>query len=249
MVLDDVLGWIVHDRESCRELADELRQKHPHATPEQLARHAIADSRQWAVAAGGATGAAANPLIMIPAAVADIAAMLKIEGRMAGTIAAIMDPPSLLDEKTFNADVLAIVFPGAVSQALRQFGLRAGQRVTRRLIQKFLSEQVMKDATRFAAKHLMIRVTRKAIVSKTVPLVGAGIGAAWNWVELDAVGKRAIRYYQRRAIGPTPKEKSLGAPAKFSLKNFVRKLPWRKPTSEPAPAPKLLPPPDPDPGR
>src|SRR3954468_14972628 len=174
-MFDDLLGWVVPDREKCRLDAEELRSTHPGATDEQLARRAIASAKNWGVAAGGTTGAAANPLIMLPAAMADIAAMLRIEGHMAGTIAALLDPSSMLDEKTFQADVLAIVFPGAVSQALRQFGLRAGQRVTRNLIQKYVTENFLKDATRFAAKFMFIRVSRNAVVSKTVPLVGAGI--------------------------------------------------------------------------
>ena len=236
MMFDDLLGWVVPDRETCRAAADELREEHPGATPEQLARRAISSAKNWGIAAGGTTGAAANPLIMFPAAMADIAAMLRIEGQMAGTIAAILDPGSLLDDKTFQADVLAIVFPGAVSQALRQIGLRAGQRVTRRLIQKYVTENFLKDATRFAAKFLMIRITRKAVISKTVPLVGAGIGAAWNWVEIEAVGKRAIRYYQARSI--SPKDTPPPAP-RVSIRQIVRKLPWRRS------APPALPPPPP----
>jgi hypothetical protein len=235
-LFEDLMKWVVPDREHCVAAARDLTARHPGATPEQLARLAVATARQWGVAAGGATGAAANPLIMIPAAMADIAAMLRIEGQMAGTIAALFDPPSLLDEPTFQADVLAIVFPGAVSQALRQLGLRAGQRVTRTLIRKYVTENVVKETTRVAAKYLFVRLTRKAVVSKTVPLVGAGIGAAWNWVELEAVGRRAIHYYQRRAIGPS------GAPQRVTVRQLVRRLPWRRPER-----PQLPPPPPPPP--
>lgn len=236
-MFDDLMKWVVPDREQCREAAQELIAQYPGATPEQLARKAIAAAKNWGIAAGSATGAAANPLIMFPAAVADIAAMLRIEGQMAGTIAALLDPPSLLDERTLQADVIAIVFPGAVSQALRQFGLRAGQRVTRSLIKRYVTESVLKDATRFAAKFMFIRVTRKAVISKTVPLVGAGIGAAWNWVELEAVGKRAILYYQRRAIGPSGVQQP-----RVSVRQLVRRLPWRR---DAAPAEALPPPPSP----
>jgi hypothetical protein len=228
MMFDDLLSWVVPDREACRNAAESLREEHPGLTDEQLARKAIASAKNWAVAAGGTTGAAANPLIMLPAAMADIAAMLRIEGQMAGTIAAVLDPGSLLDDKTFQADVLAIVFPGAVSQALRQIGLRAGQRMTRTLIQKYVTENVVKDATRFAAKFLVIRVTKNAVVSKTVPLVGAGIGAAWNWLEIETVGKRAIRYYQRRSIGTSATSTPGDAKPRVSIRTLVRRLPWRR---------------------
>jgi hypothetical protein len=241
MMFEDLMTWVVPDRDRCREAAEDLRAEHPGATPEQLARRAIASARNWGLAAGGASGAAANPIVMLPAAAADIAAMLRIEGQMAGTIAALMDPASLLDEQTLRADVLAIVFPGAVSQALRQIGLRAGQRITRRLIQKYVTENFVKDATRFAAKYLFIRVTRNAVVSKTVPLVGAGIGAAWNWVEIEAVGKRAIRYYQRRAIGPSVPAKTGSSTTKVSIRQLVRRLPWRRNDVPQLPPPPPLP--------
>lgn len=236
MMFDDLLGWVVPKREHCRDAADDLREQNPGVNDEQLARKAIASAKTWGIAAGGTTGAAANPLIMFPAAMADIAAMLRIEGQMAGTIAALLDPGSLIDDKTFQADVLAIVFPGAVSQALRQIGLRAGQRVTRTLIQKYVSEAFIKDATRVAAKFLLIRVTKRAVISKTVPLVGAGIGAAWNWMEVEAVGRRAVRYYQRRAIGVS---KPSGSKPTVSIRSVVRRLPWRRthPPQLPPPGP------------
>ena len=42
---------------------------------------------------------------------------------------------------------------------------------------------------------LGIRLTEKAIATKAVPIVGAGIGAAWNCVEIQAVGNRAVAYH------------------------------------------------------
>src|SRR5215218_3805972 len=136
-VIDNVLERVVPDREQCRKAAADFAAQNPGKTPEELARKAIGSAKHWAAAAGGATGAAANPFIMVPAALADMAAVLRIEGAMAGTVAALLDPASMLVDQTFEADVISIVFPGAVSQALRQFGVRAGQRLTRTLIEKY----------------------------------------------------------------------------------------------------------------
>jgi hypothetical protein len=146
-----------------------------------LARHAVSSAQGWAASAGAATGVVANPLIALPAAAADMAAVLRIEGTMAGTIAALIDPASLDHPNTFPADVLAIVFPGAVSQALRQIGVRWGQKISQELIRRYVSEGLMKSVTRLASRYLFVHVTEKAIVSKTVPLIGAG---NWRGVEL-----------------------------------------------------------------
>lgn len=201
-ILENLLEWVVPDPDQCRKAAEELVARNPNLTREDLARHAVASAQGWAAGAGAATGVVANPMIALPAAVADMAAVLRIEGTMAGTIAALIDPASLDNPNTFPADVLAIVFPGAVSQALRQLGVRWGQRITQELIRRYLSEGLVKSVTRLASRYLFVHVTEKAIVSKTVPLVGAGIGAGWNYLEVKAVGARAVNYYLRKGIAP-----------------------------------------------
>src|SRR5205085_9073019 len=136
------------------------------------------------------TGAVASPVTMLPAAVADMAAMLKLEGKLAGTIAALLDPKSLDDPDLFQKEILRAVFPGAVSQALRKVGVRAAEDATKNLLRKALTREASKEAGERAAKMLGIRLTEKAIATKAVPIIGAGIGAAWNWLEIQAVGNR-----------------------------------------------------------
>ena len=229
-ILENLLEWVVPDREQCRKAAEELVARNPGMSREELARQAVSSAQGWAAGAGAATGVAANPMIALPAAVADMAAVLRIEGTMAGTIAALIDPDSLDNPRTFPADVLAIVFPGAVSQALRQVGVRWGQRISQELIRRYLSEGLVKSVTRLASRYLFVHVTEKAIVSKTVPLVGAGIGASWNWLEVKAVGTRAIHYYQRKGIRPG----GPGAPRDpvGRVKAVVRRVTRRKPEDD-----------------
>ena len=193
--LDQILSWLIPDPADCRREAQELRLSDPNATSEQLARKAVKDSRKWAASIGGATGLASSPVTMLPAAVADMAAMLKLEGKLAGTIAALLDPDSLDDDDTFKKEIFRVVFPGAVSQALRKVGIRAGEEATKNLVRKLIGREAAKDLGERVAKMLGIRLTEKAIATKAVPLVGAGIGAAWNFVEIQAVGNRAVAYH------------------------------------------------------
>src|SRR5688572_6288531 len=173
----------------------EARLVDPNYTAVEAARAAVKSARGWGAAAGATTGLAASPITMLPAAVADIVAMLRIEGRMAGTIAALLDPESLNDPATFRRDIIRVVFPGAVSQALRKVGIRVGENATKALIAKYASRALMKEIGEQAAKRLGIRLTQKAVATKAVPLVGAGIGGAWNWLEIQAIGNRAIEYH------------------------------------------------------
>lgn len=195
MEIQQILSWVIPDIADCRRAADELRLTDPNATAEQHARRAVKDSRKWAASIGAATGLAASPVTMLPAAVADAAAMLKLEGKLAGTIAALLDPKSLEDRDLFRKEILRAVFPGAVSQALRKLGVRAGEEATKNLVRKMLGREAGKELGERAAKMLSIRLTEKAIATKAVPIVGAGIGAAWNWVEIQAVGNRAVDYH------------------------------------------------------
>ena len=69
-----------------------------------------------------------------------------------------------------------------------------------------------------------MHVTEKALVSKTVPLIGAGIGAGWNYLELKAVGNRAVRYFQQKGIRPRQKSGKSGR-VKSVASRVVK---WRK---------------------
>ena len=196
--LEKILAWLIPDRGDCRVAAQQLRLDNPNHTPEQQATAAVKDSRKWAASIGAATGIASSPLTMLPAAVADAAAMLKLEGKLAGTIAALLDPKSLDDEESFRRDIIRAVFPGAVSQALRKVGVRAGEEVTKSMVRKLVGREAGKEIGERAVKFLGIRLSEKAIATKTVPIVGAGIGAAWNWIEIQAVGQRTIDYHLSR---------------------------------------------------
>ena len=234
MILENVLDWVVPDRVECRNAAAALMARRPGLSREALAREAISSAQTWAAGAGAATGAAANPLIAVPAALADMAAVLRIEGTMAGTVAALIDPASLDDPAAFQADILAVVFPGAVSQALRQLGVRWGQRITKQVIRRYLTEGLIKSVTRFSSRYLFVHLTEKAIVSKTVPLVGAGIGAGWNWLEVKAVGRRALNYYQNKGI----RAGGRGAERYGRVKAVASRIvPRRRPRLDPPPPP------------
>jgi hypothetical protein len=251
--LNKLLEKVIPDAAECRDAADKLRQRHPGETPEHLARRAVQAARQTAAAVGAATGAASGPIIMFPAALADIAAVLRIEGTLAGVVAALLDPDSLQGD-SLPKDVIGILFPGAVSQVLRQVGVRTSTKASKVLIRKYVSNDTLKLIVRIATRQLGFDVTRKSIVAKTVPLVGVGIGAGWNWLEVGAVGQRAIRYYRRgpSKLPPVPRTKRVPA---FVRRVMPKKWKWMEEESPQLALPPLPPeapleqPPEGDPER
>ena len=203
MDLDTFFGWLVPDISAARAAAAELRRDYPDVAPERLALKAVARARKQAAAAGATTGIFANPLTAIPAALADMTAILKIEGTMVGTVAALLDPAVLMDEQKFRADVLGICFPGVASQTLRALGVRSAKEFTKDMIRRNVGKEALGEGFRMSLKYLGLRVTRDALLEKAVPIVGIGIGGGWNWVQVNVQGKRAINYYLGRPIGPT----------------------------------------------
>src|SRR5687767_767953 len=104
--LEKLLNLVIPDPGECMREAQELRLKDPEASAEQAARRAVKESRKWAASVGAATGLAASPITLLPAAIADAAAMLTLEGKLVGTIAALLDPGSLSDAEIFRHDII-----------------------------------------------------------------------------------------------------------------------------------------------
>ena len=202
MDLDTFFGWLVPDVSDARAAAAELQKDYPDVSPERLAEKAVARARKQAATAGATTGIFANPLTAIPAALADMTAVLKIEGTMVGTVAALLDPGVLMDEQKFRADILGICFPGVASQTLRALGVRSAKEFTKDVIRRNVGKEALGEGFRLSLKYLGLRVTRDALLEKAVPVVGMGIGGGWNWVQVNLQGKRAINYYLGRPIGP-----------------------------------------------
>lgn len=192
---EQLINALVPDPDECRLRASQIAKANPGLTVEQLARQALTHAKRWAAAAGGASGVVANPIAMVPAAAGEMGYVLRSEAMLVGIVAALLDPASLDDLDGFKTDILAILFPNAASQALRAAAVRAGQTTTRTLIRKYVTKDVLKAIVRFAARYLGLKLTQKAIITKAVPLVGSAIGAAWNWIEVERVGRRAIAYY------------------------------------------------------
>jgi hypothetical protein len=195
-----LLNHVIPDPLECRQTAMEMINRAPGASREQLARELIRAAQKRAATVGGVTGLAASPLTMIPAALTDIAAVLKIEGTMIGGVAALLDPDSLENPQQFKNDILAVLFPAAISQTLRHIGIRAGEQLTRRIVRVAVEKGGTEAFAKFAAKILGTKLPARAIASKGLPLVGVGIGAGWNWVESSVVGHRAIAYYTGQPI-------------------------------------------------
>jgi len=170
---ESILTALVPSSTECADKARQLRESYPKLAPDELANKAVKQAKTLLAAAGAGAGVVGNPLAMVPLAAAEMTLVLSREAKLAGVVAALLEPDVLKDQDAFAADVIAILFPGAVSHALSQFTVRAGQRTTKVLVRKYISKDVLKRIIKFAAKYVGLKLSQRAIITKAV-MKGAG---------------------------------------------------------------------------
>ncbi|MEZ4406169.1 MAG: hypothetical protein R3A52_06820 [Polyangiales bacterium] len=118
-------------------------------------------AKRWAMVHGVGSGVATNPLAMVPAAMADMGSP-RARKLTSSVLSRSWKAPSSGDHiESFHTDILAVMLPNAVSQALREVGVQAGKATTRTLIRKYIGGNLLKAIITFAAKYLGIKLTQR----------------------------------------------------------------------------------------
>jgi hypothetical protein len=197
MALMKVLEWVIDiDLAAIIVSVTEERNQHPGLTDKQLACKAFSQARWKAISAGIATGLPANPWVALPAATTDIAVTLKTEVYAAARTAIIYDESFFDDEEAKWELLIPVLGLNVGSQFARELGIKGGMGVTRAAIRKYLSKETLKAFQRIMLKYFGIKVTQKAVITKTVPIIGGLIGGAWNYIEVSRIKGRTISYFE-----------------------------------------------------
>lgn len=85
----------------------------------------------------------------------------------------------------------------AAKEALERFGIEVGKEVTKRAVQKHITRNVMVQIWKYLGRKVITKAGEKSLTSftKTVPLVGAPVGFAFDWSAARVVGSNAQKYY------------------------------------------------------
>ncbi len=175
---------------------ERLRTKYPDHSNAALAKKLVRRARWWGIGAGFVTGLPANPWISMPAATADVGAMLRVEVVLAQRIALLYDPTYLDDGAVPYELLVPILGSRAAGEFLKEVAQRSGMGITRVVVKSVLTKATLSQFKRIMLKYFGLKVTQRAVLGKTMPLVGGVIGATWNNRELSAVGKRVVRYFE-----------------------------------------------------
>ena len=172
--------------------------KHPEANPRKLADELIRRARWKGVAVGFGTGFPSNPWTILPAAIADVGIVLRMEVILAARIAMLFDEQYLDDNNPPYEVMIPIAGGRAMAEAVKELAIAGGKGMTKQAIKAILTKQTLAQFKKLMLKWFGIKVGQRAIISKTLPIVGGAIGGGWNFVEVRAVGERSFRYFADR---------------------------------------------------
>ncbi|RJS93270.1 hypothetical protein D3260_08275 [Salinisphaera sp. Q1T1-3] len=198
------------------------RAAEPAVTDAALIDRAFDAARRKSTLLALATGLPANPWIAMPAASFDVALTLRAEIQAVARAALVHDPAFFDDEAAAWTLLVPVFGIGASSQFARSIGVAGTHYVSRALLQRYLAREGVRHFKRLMLKHFGLRVTRRGLITKSVPLAGAVIGAGWNYAEVAAIRSRTRRFLERRTV-----ERRLNPPG------APLRLTW-KPTTESA---------------
>ena len=199
----DCLDWVISfDVCKVRQEVLLLRRRFPEATTYQLAEQAFSDVRLQVISAGAAMGLAANPLLSVAGALADLSVTTRAQ-LFAAACAAELLIPGFLDADTARHELLFPVLGGSViSQLGVEFGLKAAQTATREFVVRLMNRRGLQAVNAVLTRVFGRRVTQRALITKTIPLVGCVIGGAWNAMEAEVVRNRTLRYLIDQSLDP-----------------------------------------------
>ena len=199
----DYLDWVISfDVCKVRQEVELLRRRFPEATTYELAEQAFSDVRLQVITAGAAMGLAANPLVSVAGALADLSVTTRAQ-LFAAACAAELLIPGFLDTDTARHELILPVLGGSViSQLGAEFGLKAAQTATREFVVRFINLRGLRVMNAVLTRVFGRRVTQRALITKTVPLVGCVIGGAWNAVEAEVIRNRTLRYLTDQSLDP-----------------------------------------------
>ena len=199
----DYFDWVISfDDCKVRQEVDLLRRRFPEATTYELAEQAFSDVRLQVITAGAAMGLAANPLLSVAGALADLSVTTRAQ-LFAAACAAELLIPGFLDTDTARHELLLPVLGGSViSQLGAEFGLKAAQTATREFVIRFINQRGLRVMNAVLTRVFGRRVTQRALITKTIPFVGCVIGGAWNAVEAEVIRNRTLRYLTDQSFAP-----------------------------------------------
>ncbi|OEH85562.1 hypothetical protein BHU72_15075 [Desulfuribacillus stibiiarsenatis] len=104
---------------------------------------------------------------------------------------------NIKDEETAT-DILLVMGGNASLTALKDVGVKTGQAIAKKAVDKYITREVMKKVNKILTRKIITKAGEKSLISftKLVPLVGAPIGGSIDFFGTYFVGRTAWKFYK-----------------------------------------------------
>jgi len=177
------------------EYVNHLRELNKDIDQESLSKKII--SRRSLKAGGVGAVCGLGGLITLPVTMpSDMYLTFRIQARMVLSIAYIYGWN--IHEEEISTDILLVMGGNAGITALKSLGIKTGQEFAKKAVQKHITREVMKKINKVVSRKIITKAGEKSAVSfaKMVPVVGAPIGASFDFFGTKAVGRTALKFYK-----------------------------------------------------
>lgn len=194
-VLTKVVERVVTtDPTHIHDYVDKLKTENPELSQDELAKLVVSRKalKNGCVGAFGSLGGAFALPVAVPA---EWLATWRIQANMSLAIAYVYG--HTLEERNLKSDIMLIMAGDAALSSIKDMGIDFTQKLTRRAIQSYLSEEALKKLVATLPKIIIGRTTKKASqrIMRLVPIASAPVGFAFDYAAAKAIGKAAIAYY------------------------------------------------------
>lgn len=194
---DLILRALTPNIDRAREAVQAEQNKRPDATPAEIAQRLI-DGTSWKLGTTGfLSGLPSNPLVALPAGAVEVLATLHEQMQLAARVALAYDPQFFETESAVEELMVPLFGAAKIGEALKGTTVKVSGHMTRQAIRAVLKGETLKQFKKLMLKYLGIKITQKALITKTIPIVGGVIGGGWNYAQTKAIGKRVIIYMEQ----------------------------------------------------
>lgn len=194
-VVGRIVGTVAERRgPTIHKMVAEARKKNPALSNAELAAIFIKRRAFYSGISGGVTSL--GGLVTLPVTLpAGLASSLVFQAEIMLTVAHIYGHD--LKHKDRDLDFLLLFLGNNVHEVMKGLGVAAGTRVTRQVVDRLFTREVMNAIWRIVGKSVLTKTGTKSTFTlmKAVPFVAAPIGFAFDYTAARALGAAAILFY------------------------------------------------------
>lgn len=194
--LEVVMDYVIStDYVAIEAYVDKLREQNKDISCDELAKKILHRKSIKNGLVGAITGV--GGLITLPVSVpADLGISWRIQASMAFSIAYVYGHTK--DTTDLKTDLYIILAGDSAKEALKRIGIEVSKSITKKAVQKYITKDIMIKIWKVVGQKIITKAGEKSLTSfmKMVPLVGAPVGFAFDWIATQTVGRFAMSYYK-----------------------------------------------------